>query len=80
MCDEPVFIYVRRKPGRPKIYFTEDEKRSAKNNKAKEYYGKNWEKKLLQQRSHRDQNVEKIRTQARERYHRKKALEVNKLE
>ena len=44
------------------------------------YCEKNWEKKSLRQQSYRDQNVEKIRTQARERYHRKKARELNVLE
>ena len=44
------------------------------------YYERNWQKKLIQQQAYRDQNVEKIRTQARERYHRKKAQELNVLE
>ena len=75
-----VVIYVRRKPGRPKKYQTEDERRLAKNEKMRVYYEKNWQKKLIQQQAYRDQNVEKIRTQARERYHRKKAQELNVLE
>ena len=75
-----VFVYVRRKPGRPKKYQTEEERKLAKNEKMRAYYEKNWEKKLLQQQSYRDQNVEKIRTSARERYHRKKARELNVLE
>ena len=75
-----VVIYVRRKPGRPKKYQTEDERRLAKNGKMRVYYEKNWQKKLIQQQAYRDQNVEKTRTQARERDHRKKAQELNVLE
>ena len=59
--DDPntVVIYVRRKPGRPKKYETEDEGRLAKNEKMRVYYEKNWQKKLIQQQAHRDQNVGK---------------------
>ena len=78
--DTGVVIYVRRKPGRPKKYQTDDERRLAKNGKMRVYYEKNWQKKLIQQQAYRDQNVEKIRTQARERYHRKKAQELTMLE
>ena len=42
---DTVVIYVRRKPGRPKKYQTDDERRLAKNEKMRIYYEKNWEKK-----------------------------------
>ena len=77
---DTVVIYVRRKPGRPKKYQTEEERRLAKNETMRVYYEKNWEKELLQQQPYRDQGVGKIRTQARERYHRKKARELNVLD
>ena len=64
--------YLPRKRGRPKQYFTDEEKVNRQREYSKRYYYKNQEHVLNRIRAYKDANQDMIKEKAREYYQRKK--------
>jgi hypothetical protein len=72
---EPVTIpiqYVRQRVGRPKKYFSEEERKEVRRAHSEKTYRDNPEKKIEQVRKYRAENIEKLKEKAKLNYLKKK--------
>ena len=66
--------YVPRRRGRPKQYFTEEEKINRQREYSKRYYYKNQDAVLNRIRAYKDANQDMIKEKAKEYYQRKRQI------
>ena len=66
--------YLPRRRGRPKQYFTEEEKINRQREDSKRYYYKNQDAVLNRIRAYKDANQDMIKEKAKEYYQRKRQI------